>query len=200
MLPKDQEKHTGVYAVFLVGLCGLLSGAYLRPGMLFQPVVFDIFYWTLLSFLLLQYINTQKAAWLLWFGVATGLGLLNKYTIFIQLFALLPGMLLYKAPRRIFADKNLYLAAGLALLIFLPNIIWQINHQFPVFRHLSGLASSQFANVTLTGFFMDQIMFHTPALPIWIAGLFFLLSHQRFASWRIFGFMYLTTLAVLLFF
>ena len=175
-LPKhNQTSHqTGRFAMLIVGLSGLVSGAFLRPSMLFMPVVFDIFYWTLLCWLFLKYINTEKNAWLIAFGAVTGLGLLNKYTVLMYLFAMLPSILFSKN-RRLFLDKNFYRAAGLALLIFSPNIVWQAKHHFPVFRHIGELATTQFAHVSLSGFFSDQILFFLPALPVWLCGLYFLL-------------------------
>lgn len=199
MLPAGEAPGRGRFAVLLVGLTGLLAGAALRPCMLFQPVVFDIFYWALLSWLFLRYINTEKTSWLWWFGAAAGLGLLNKYSVLIVLFSMLPGLLFTKH-RRLFADKTLYGAAGLALLILSPNIAWQAAHQFPVFRHMGELAATQFVHVSIGNFFTDQLMFFVPAIPVWIAGLFFLLFNKQAAPWRLFGWMYLTVLAVFLFF
>ncbi len=194
MLPKSEGK----FAVTLVGLSGLLCGASLRTSMLFMPVVFDIFYWTLLCWLFLKYINTQKSSWLLYFGAAAGLGMLNKYSILIFLFAMLPGLLL--GPQRaVFLRKQLYWAAGIALLIVSPNIVWQAAHHFPVFGHMSELAATQFVHVELGDFFADQIRFYLAALPLWLAGLYFLLFEQQAKPWRIFGWMYLTVLAVLLY-
>ncbi len=197
MLPKDSRG--GHFALILVGLAGVLSGAYLRPCMLFMPVVFDVFYWALLCWLLLQYINTQKSGWLIGLGAAAGLGLLNKYSVLICLFALLPGVL--GTPlRRVLSEKKLYGAMALALLIVAPNIVWQAERQFPVVRHITELSESQFAHVSLGGFLGDQLLFFLPALPIWLAGLYFLLFTKEAARWRVFGWMYLTVLAVLLFF
>jgi hypothetical protein len=198
-LPKNAETGSGRFAMLIVGLAGLTCGAYLRPCMLFMPVVFDIFYWTLLCWLFLKYINTEKSSWLLWFGATAGLGLLNKYTVLMLLFAMLPGILFTKQ-RRIFSDKKFYLAVGLALLIFSPNIVWQAEHQFPVFRHLGELAATQFAHVSLGDFLGDQLRFFIPALPVWLCGLYFLLFKKEAAAWRVFGWMYLTVLAILLFF
>lgn len=197
MLPK--ESKNGHFAMLLVGLSGLLAGAFLRPCLLFMPVVFDIFYWSLLCWLLLKYINTERNGWLVAFGAAAGLGLLNKYTVFICLFAMLPGFLLMPL-RRTFSNKWLYIAAGLALLIFSPNIIWQAERDFPVIRHIGELAESQFAHVSLGSFFGDQILFFLPALPVWGCGLYFLLFRKEASRWRVFGWLYLTVLAVLLFF
>jgi uncharacterized membrane protein YeaQ/YmgE (transglycosylase-associated protein family) len=197
MLPK--ENKNGRFAMLLVGLAGLFSGAFLRPCMLFMPVVFDIFYWSLLCWLLLKYINTEKPGWLIGLGVVAGLGLLNKYTVFILLFALLPGVL-FTPLRRVFAEKRLYLSAALALLIFSPNIIWQAERDFPVIRHMSELAESQFAHVSVGGFLGDQLDFFLPVLPVWLCGLYFLLFHPAASRWRIFGWMYLMVVSVLLFF
>jgi len=201
MLPKNIRISSvkGQYSMVIIGLAGLTSGAFLRPCMLFMPVVFDIFYWTLLSWLLLKYINTEKSSWLLWFGLAAGLGLLNKYTVFIFLFAMLPGILFSKI-RRVFTEQKFYLAAGLALLILSPNIGWQMKHLFPVFRHMGELAATQFAHVSLGSFISDQLQFFLSALPVWVLGLWFLLFHRAAATWRVFGWMYLMVIAVLLFF
>jgi len=199
MLPKDSEQSSGKFAVGIVGLAGLTTSAFLRPAMLFMPVVFDIFYWTLLCFLFLKYLNTEKSPWLLWFGLAVGLGLLNKYTILIFLFAMLPGLVLTKQ-RRIFTNTQFYLAAGLALLVVAPNIAWQAAHKFPVFRHMSELASSQLQHVSLGDFLSDQFRMHLAALPLWLSGLYFLLFRKEAAAWRTFGWMYLMVLAVLIFF
>ena len=198
MLPKDR-RGSGNFSMLLIGLSGLLAGGFLRPAMLFMPVVFDLFYWTLICWLFMKYINTGKHSWLLWAGVAAGLGLLNKYSILILLFAMLPG-LLHATHRRIFTEKQAYWAAGIALLIFLPNMVWQAVHRFPVFRHIGELSATQFVHVSPAGFFTDQLMFFLPALPVWLCGLYFLLLKKEAARWRVFGWMYLTVLGVLLFF
>ena len=194
-----QIKHSGIFATLLVGMAGLLTGAYLRPCMLFQPVVFDIFFWSLLCWLFLKYLNTERTTWLLWFGAAVGFGLLNKYTVLMFLFAMLPGLLITKH-RRIFSQKDFYIATVLALVIFSPNLYWQTIHEFPVFRHMGELASSQFVNVTIGGVFTDQLRFHLPALPVWIVGLYVLLFHKWGKPYRILGWMYLMVIGVLLFF
>lgn len=197
MLPKTAG--SGKFAMLIVGLAGLTAGAFLRPCMLFMPVVFDIFYWTLLCWLLLRYLNSEKSSWLIWFGAVAGLGLLNKYSVLIFLFALLPG-LLFTWLRRVFFERNFYITAVLSLLIVSPNFAWQAAHDFPVFRHMSKLAATQFVNVSLSSFFSDQMRFFLPALPVWLAGLGFLLFGKTADRWRVFGWMYLLTLGVLLFF
>lgn len=57
----------GSFAMVIIGLSGLVSGAFLRTSMMFQPVVFDVFYWTVLIYFFLKYINTKEGKWLLFF-------------------------------------------------------------------------------------------------------------------------------------
>ncbi|HNR07641.1 MAG TPA: glycosyltransferase family 39 protein [Saprospiraceae bacterium] len=199
MQPAGNPPSKGIFSTLLIGLAGLLCGALLRPAMLFMPVVFDLFYWTLLCWLFLKYINTGRDRWILFFAGFAALGFLNKYSVLIFLFALLPGLLLSRH-RKLFTKPVLYYSILLGLLIVLPNLLWQYRHQFPVFRHLGELAATQFVHVSLSGFFSDQIMFFMPALPVWLAGLYFLLWRREAVSWRIFGWMFLTVLAVLLLF
>lgn len=193
-LPRDAS---GRYSMLLIGIAGLTAGAYLRPCMLFMPVVFDVFYWTLLCWLFLKYINTSHSGWLLGFGVAAGLGLMNKYSVLILLFAMLPGLIFTKQ-LRIFSDRKFYYAVALALLILLPNILWQVSHDFPVFRHMFELAATQFVHVTWGSFFSDQMRFFLPVLPVWLVGLYVLVFRRETKAWRIFGWMYIGVLVVLL--
>ncbi len=194
MLP---ARFSGKWAAVFVGLTGLLSGAYLRPGMLFQPVVFDIFYWALFSWMFIKLANSGRSQWLLWLGAAMGLGLLNKYLALLFVVGMLPG-LLFTEYRKWLLHKHFYLAVGIALLIFLPNLIWQFQHQFPVLRHMTELAQSQFVHVEWDSFLADQLLFHLPALPLWLAGLYFLLFKNEGKPWRPLGWMYLTVLIFLL--
>ena len=200
LINRSSATHTdGSYAMILIGISGLVSGAFLRTSMMFQPVVFDIFYWTLLLFLLLKYINTKDGKWILFFGVVTGIALLNKYTIFILLAALLPAIL-FTNLRKLFTDKNWYWAILIGLLIFLPNLYWQIDHKMPVIRHMTELAETQFAHVEITGFFVEQLMFFLPVFFIWIPGLAYIGLHKEMKEMRLFAWMYFIVLGILLLF
>lgn len=197
MAVKMQTPAKGKIAAALIGITGVTAGAFLRPGMLFQPVVFDLFYWTLLCWLVLRYINSEEHKWLLWLGAGIGFGLLNKYSVVFLLIGLLPW-LIFTSHKKLLRRKEFYQLVGLSLIIFLPNLIWQVNHKLPVLRHMSELAATQFVNVTTSGFLFDQLFFFLPAIPVWMAGLYFLLIHPQAKKWRGFAWMYLVVLVLLL--
>jgi 4-amino-4-deoxy-L-arabinose transferase-like glycosyltransferase len=76
--------------------------------------------------------------WWLAVGVAAGLGLLSKYSaLFLGLGALIWLMVDARA-RPWLKSRWPYLGGALALLIFLPNLIWQSQHQWETFAFQFG--------------------------------------------------------------
>ena len=75
-------------------------------------------------------------------GFTAGLGLMNKYTFLVWGLGLASGLLFYERGR-LFRDKWLYLAAGIVLLMTLPNLYWNIQHHFPILQHMKRLAELQ---------------------------------------------------------
>ena len=134
----------------------LIFSVYARINVLFQPNSFDILSWTAMFYALIRYVRTQNTRWLLLFTVVTALGLYNKYTVVFLISGLIAGLLLTRQ-RIIFRKKAFYLAFALCLLLFLPNIIWQITHQFPVIHHMKALNNTQLVNMTYAGFLINQV-------------------------------------------
>src|SRR5256884_4495145 len=87
-------------------------------------------FWTGCAYALLRMIHTQNPKLWLPFGVIAGLGLENKYSIAIFAFALLFGLLLTQHRKLLFTPW-LFAGGGAALLIFLPNLIWNFQHHWP---------------------------------------------------------------------
>ncbi|MCB0637546.1 MAG: glycosyltransferase family 39 protein, partial [Lewinella sp.] len=65
-------------AQLVAGTAALVVPPHLRAGAMFQPVIFDVFAWTLLTYLLVRWCHYEDKRWILWFGLVFGLGLLNK--------------------------------------------------------------------------------------------------------------------------
>lgn len=101
-----------------------------------------LLFWTAALWFLWAALNGN--AWRDWLllGVAAGLGLLSKYNMAFFAFAALVFALGHPAELRLLLNPRLYAAAGVALLVFLPNILWNLDHQFVTVRHhaeISGL-------------------------------------------------------------
>lgn len=73
------------YARILAATGFLVSIIGLRSFLFFMPVHIDIFFWTLIFYLIVRYINTSSDKYLLLLGITSGAAMLNKY---------LPGLLI----------------------------------------------------------------------------------------------------------
>ncbi len=117
-----------------------------------------------------------ESRWWLAFGAMAGLGLENKYSIAVFAFALLAGLLL-TSQRKLLFTPWLLAGGGVALLIFLPNLLWNIQHHWP-FLELMGNIRASGRDIVLPppAFLGQQVLIMTPlSLPFWLAGLLFYL-------------------------
>lgn len=194
-----RELGGGKYAQALGGLGVFFSPVYLRTSHMFMPVIFDVLFWTGMTYFLVRYLRRRKNVDILWFGILFGLGFLNKYNVVFLLLALAP-VLLISPLRRLLWSAAAGKAALVAVVIILPNLIWQYLHHFPAVTHLSELARHQLGNVTPFNFLAEQLLFTLPVAVLWLPGLGWLLFSGRAASFRPVGWLYLAVLAIFLFF
>lgn len=204
----------GAVSIFLVGwlikqlqgnnraqILGLtayfVSPAFLRPALLLQPVIFNHLFWLLAVVILFQLIRKQNPRILLWMIPVLGLGWLNKYSIVFYASALLVAMIICNHRKLLW---SWYLAAALAggLLVILPNLLWQYQHNWPVFHHMTELQETQLGNVLLKDFLFAQVFMHLPALPVWMGGLIWLIFNKKQRDYRVFAWAFLLTLLLII--
>jgi hypothetical protein len=178
------------FAISLACISLIFAPAFVASGYLFQPVVFDQFWWVLAVWLLVKYVNTQQAKYVYWLGAAVGFGMLTKYTMAFFTFALILGILISKQ-RRILFTRHVLIAALIATLIFLPNAIWQFAHHLPFITHMRTLDEQQLRYNNPAGFIIQQFLVNGTALFVWLAGFFFLLFSFRLRKFQFLVFAYL---------
>jgi len=162
------------FAIALACLALIFSPAFTASGYLFQPVVFDQLWWVLTVWLLLRYINTHAVKYLYLIGVAIGFGVLTKYTMLFFAGALISGLAISKQ-RRLLFNKHVLGAIGVAVLIIMPNLVWQFAHHWPVFTHMATLQKEQLDYVSHSDFIMQELMVNGVAFFLWVTGSFFLI-------------------------
>ena len=181
------------FAIALACLALIFAPAFAASDYLFQPVVFDQFWWVLAVWLLAKYCNTSAIKYLYLLGVAVGFGLLTKYSMAFFTFALIAGILISKQ-RKMLLNRHVIGAAILAVIIFLPNIIWQFQHHLPVFTHMKTLQEQQLNYNKPSDFVLQELMVNGIALFVWLTGLIFLLF-----SFRLHKFQFIAIAFVLIF-
>lgn len=182
-----------MFAQFLAGF-GIITGAFLRIHILFQPNILDIFFWTCCLYFLVRFIQNNNSKDFLFLAICIALGWWSKYSIVFLAASILFGLLITKY-RALLLHRKIYIAVFIAFLIMLPNIWWQYDHKFPLIHHMRELRETQLVYVHPTDFIKDQFLLLFPVLFIWIAGLFWFFRNP---AYRIFGWIYLSVIALLI--
>jgi hypothetical protein len=181
------EELGGQWFAQLVTILGIfIAPIFVRPFYLYQPVCFDIFFWTLIFYLTIRYLNTHRNNYLLYLGIAAGFAILNKHLVVLQLVSLTLAFLL-SSERKILSQKSFWYAILLCLLIASPNIIWQLRHGLSGVRHLSALNQHQLVYLNRINFLKEQLLMPGIFMLVTIAGLFALLFFQKLSKYRLLG-------------
>lgn len=194
-----REMGGDLVAQRIAGLAALVAPGFIGADALFTMDAFDQLWWTLASFILLRLLRVQaqvgakghanRARARLWilFGLVCGLGLLTKLTILAFGLAVLVGLLLTPARRELRTPWP-YLAGLIAFAFLVPYVIWNAGHDWAtlIFWHNYGHTED-----TVT-FVVQVILLLQPlALPLWLAGLWYLLRNRCGAPYRPLGWAFL---------
>ena len=114
--------------------------------------VFLLLFWAMALMFFIKAMKNDKFIYWILAGIAGGFGLLSKYTMILFPIALFIYLALSKDNRSILKNKNLYIAMLIAMIIFLPNLIWNYNHEFVSFTHTKDISH------------IDQELFHPDKL------------------------------------
>jgi 4-amino-4-deoxy-L-arabinose transferase-like glycosyltransferase len=160
---------------------------------------FDHFFWAAAILVLARILRTGDGRWWLLFGVVCGLGLLNKISVLFLGFGLVVGLLL-TPHRRHFLDWRLYAGGAIALLIFLPHIVWEQLHGWPMIEFTSNAAKYKNAPIGALGFLLSQLLLmHPLGAPIWMAGLAAGFFAKPLKPYRLFSWLFLAVFLLLSF-
>jgi 4-amino-4-deoxy-L-arabinose transferase-like glycosyltransferase len=158
----------------------------------------DLLAWSVVAFAAVRLLKTESPRCWLLLGVALGVGALNKIGILWLGAGIAVGMLLTPA-RRWYRTRWPYVAGGIAMLCFLPFVVWNISHDFAHLEFIRNATSGKYSGLTPLSFITGQIMLQNPlALPLWVAGIAGLIFWPPLRPYRALGFAYLVAFAILL--
>ena len=188
----------GRFAQALAALAVTIAPVHLVINGFFSPNAFEVLLWTASAYILLLLLQRDSPRLWLWVGVIAGLGLQMKHTMALFGLGMLLGLLLTPT-RRYLRSKWLWLGGAIAMLIFLPNLIWQVQHdrlslEFYAHSNLVKNVPTPPGELMLT----QILVLHPLTFPIWLAGLYFLLFAADGRPYRMLGWVYLVILSVLI--
>jgi len=188
----------GRFAQLLVCTAMLFSPVYLALASFYSMNPIDHVFWLGAVLVLVKLIETEGPRWWLLFGAVCGLGLMNKLSV-IFLGAAVVGAMTLTPLRAQFRSPYLYLGGVVALVLVLPNVVWQIVHGFPTleFMHNAALYKNRF--MPPHEFLLAQVVEAGPFnAPIWIAGVVFGVRHALVKPYRPLMYVFVLVLAFFL--
>jgi hypothetical protein len=174
-----------VAAIAAVPFC--LGGGYEM-----QYVAFDCLAWVSTAYCVVRLLVTEDARWWVGIGAGIGFGMLCKYTMGFFVLGMVAGVLLTPA-RRCLKSKWLWIGVALSILIWLPNLLWQAQHNFISLDFLSHIHARDIRQGRTTYFFPQQLELTGLRFPLAMAGLYFCFSHDG-KRFRMIGWMFVATL------
>ncbi|OLR93789.1 ArnT family glycosyltransferase [Actinokineospora bangkokensis] len=150
----------------------------------------DPFFWTLIAWLLVRWTRLHQQGraadgLLFWAGVATALSLQTKFLVPALWAAVLLGALVF-GPRALPTRPALWWGALVAVAATVPNLVWQVRHDWPYTR-MSEVVALEYPG---TGSFLWQGLAGAGLLAgalLLLVGLARLVVARELAPWRYLG-------------
>ncbi len=109
-------------------------------SMIISTDVVLLLFWSLAMLFFIKALSHDKGSDWIWAGVFSGLGLLSKYNFIFFLLSVFLILAIVPKYRKHFKNRYLYLTIMIAFVLFLPNLIWNYQHDFVSFSHTSDLS------------------------------------------------------------
>jgi hypothetical protein len=176
-----------VVAPELLGNCHILSMNCVLPVA-----------WTAAAICAVQALmHGRPRAWI-GFGLACGVGLLAKHSTLAFGAGIAVGLLM-TARRRALLTRGPWLGLGIALLLFAPNLAWEQIHGWPTLEFMRNAATEKMTAMPALTFVHAQIDDMLPlTLPVWLAGVAWLLIAPRARPAQFLGVAFVAVYAMVL--
>ncbi len=186
-------------AMLLACLCVLVAPVYLSIDLLLSMNAYEPIFWMGCVLSYLWIVKREDPQYWLMFGAFAGLGLMNKHSMVFFGIAFVVGLIATRDRKHIL-NRYFWIGGLIAFLLFLPNLIWQIQNDWPTLELLRNVQDTG-KNVVLgpLEFLWQQIFILLPfTAPIWLAGLWYLLADREGSKFRTLGIAYVITLALMI--
>lgn len=191
-----RELGAGRFGIVLAAVLAATPGVWWIMDHQFAMNSFEALFWGGSAYVILRLIKTQNPKLWLVFGLVAGFGLLNKYSIVIFAAALIAGLLL-TAQRRLLFTPWLLLGGAIAFIIFLPNLIWNIQHHWPFLELMHNIrVTAKDVALPPGAYLLQQVLMMNPlSFPFWLGGLLFYFVWREASSYRVFGWAFVIVIA-----
>ncbi|WP_027343480.1 ArnT family glycosyltransferase [Hamadaea tsunoensis] len=166
-------------------------------GHLLSTTIFDILAWSGFAYVVVWWVVTRIDRHLLWLGPIAGVALQVKTLLLVYALALVLGLLIC-GPRGVLIRWQLWVSAGVAAVIWAPNVWWQAAHGWPQVEMTAVIRSDgDFGG--RVGILPSQFLMIGPvAALVLIAGLWRVLRVRDARPFRFLGWAYILVVVIVI--
>ncbi len=128
----------------------------------------------------LRGVRDDPRAWL-WGGAVVGVTTYNRLLVTVVVAGLVLGLLIL-GPRRPLRSRWPWVGALVAMLVGLPNVVYQAAHDWPQLAMGQALADNNAADVRSELPLLLVVMLGPPLVVVWVVGIGWLLRRERRGS------------------
>lgn len=178
------NRHIQLLAAVATGI----SPISLVQGAVFQYVSFDYLWGVTVTYLLVRLLKSGDPRWWVPIGAVLGLGMETRYTMGFLALGVAGAVLLTPA-RRFLRSGWLWAGVGISIIIFLPNLLWQMGHHFISLEFLSHLHARDLRQGRYNGFYRGQLQIcvNLATVPLTLLGAWFFLLREEGRRYRLLG-------------
>ena len=144
--------------------------AALASASIYHPTIYDITVWIAVSWVALRILQAGGMGWWVALGVLAGVGIETKYTIAVYLAALVVG--LAASPQRaLLRRRGPLVAAALAALLTIPNLVWQQQHDWASVRFYPSQHDKTAGDTSHLAYFGDGVLFMGATVVLAVIGV-----------------------------
>jgi hypothetical protein len=194
-----REFGGGRFAQAFAAILAAVAPSYVASFGYLSMNAFDVMFWSAAMLILARLLRTRDFSLWLPFGVVTGIGLQNKISPIFLGFGLVVGLLVTRDWEP-FRDRRLWIGGAVAAAIFLPHLIWQAVHGWPMLAFIEN--ATRYKNLPLSPieFLSAQGLMMGPlGAAVAVAGLYFLLISEDGRSFRAVGWCFVAILVLMIF-
>jgi 4-amino-4-deoxy-L-arabinose transferase-like glycosyltransferase len=174
---------------------GLASAFPFVGGHVEATATYDVPIWLLVILFTMRALLRERPKYWLAVGLVAGLGLYNKHLVILLLLMIGVGLLLV-GPRRVLLSPWLWAGMALAVVVGLPNLIYQVANDFPQLQMAHAIAKYKGDDSRTQLIPLQLAMIGFAYTPIWIAGIVKLFRDRALRPIRGFAVAYLTMIVV----
>lgn len=169
----------GKFAQLLAACSMAASPTIIAFGGFYSMNAFEPLLAILLIYSTIEMIKQNEPKLWIVLGVIAGIGMMNKHTFGVFIIALTFSLIL-SGKWRLVVNKWFIVGGLFGLIIFLPNIIWQILNDYPSLEFYRNINADKNVYTPPIAFFTGQVIGMSPSnVPVWFAGFLFLFFSKQ---------------------